>query len=115
MRVRLLSVAVNAVHLWTRLYTWRMATTLRERRLAEIESDLWEFQHDSTASRGASQAVHLLIRLLLGIPSDFAWRAEQTVVTGDVRWRRRAVRSTASAPTAATTTTTTNTLRGSAL
>ena len=75
MKSRSLRLAVAIVRAWTRLYTGRLESTLREARRAEIESDLWEFQQDSTRAH-RSPAAHVLIRLLLGIPADLSWRAE---------------------------------------
>ena len=40
-----LRFVTGAVRAWTRLYTWRVAPSLREARRAEIESDLWEHLH----------------------------------------------------------------------
>lgn len=67
--------AAALVSTWTRVYTWRMDAWRRDVRRAEIESDLWEFEHDSNA-RGLSPAVHVLARLVIGIPSDVCWRVE---------------------------------------
>ncbi len=70
-----LRLAVAAVRMWTRLYTWRMPHAIRERRRAEIESDLWECQ----AERPGTTAVPLLVvaRLLFGMVDDVRWRAER--------------------------------------
>src|SRR5262245_20774134 len=69
-------VAVTIVRTWTRLYTWRMARDVREIRLGEIESDLWVLRYD-TESRGVSPALHIVARLIMGVPSDVRWRVEQ--------------------------------------
>src|SRR5437870_5699699 len=76
------AVAVAAVRAWTRLYTWRLRTSLRDARRAEIESDLWELQHDPAARRGVSLAAHIAARLILGIPADMLWRAEHMASVG---------------------------------
>jgi hypothetical protein len=52
-----------------------MAPALRAIRRAEIDSDIWEFEHDSIAN-GPSPAIHMIIRLVAGIPSDLCWRVE---------------------------------------
>jgi hypothetical protein len=78
-----LAAALAAVRGWTRVYTARMDPPLREARRAEIESDLWELHEDARRS-GASPtriAIHMLLRLLLGIGDDLAWRAEQIRVS----------------------------------
>ena len=67
--------AARAVVLaWTRFYTAGLTDELRERRLAEIESDLWEFEHDADRPRFA--ALHVLLRLVLGMWHDVSWRIE---------------------------------------
>jgi hypothetical protein len=74
----LLFSAIALVRGWTRLNTVRMDADCRDRRRAEIESDLWEF-HEDTRRRGHSPAriaVHMLARLLLGMPHDVLWRIE---------------------------------------
>ena len=77
---RCASMAAGMVRGWARLYTWRMAPEQRESRRAEIESDLWEFQHDADSPSRVSPSVHLLARLLRGIPDDLTWRAEHVTV-----------------------------------
>ena len=72
--------AIAIVRAWTSLYTWRMSATLREERRAEIESDLWEFQHDRTESGSLEIAAQMLLRLVLGVPDDLGWRLEHTAV-----------------------------------
>jgi hypothetical protein len=74
----LLSCAIALVRAWTRTCTWRMEPSARDRRRAEIESDLWEF-HEDLRRRGASPsgiAIHMLARLVMGIPNDLLWRLE---------------------------------------
>jgi hypothetical protein len=74
-----LRIAIALVRGWTCLYTCRMAAKLREARRAEIESDLFEFQQDSTGRGNLSPTFHVLTRLLLGIPDDLSWRIEHGV------------------------------------
>jgi len=78
----LIDLAINCVRAWTWLYTWRMPTAPREMRRAEIASDLWESQRDATAGDGLGGALHILLRLLIGIPDDLGWRVEQAAATG---------------------------------
>ena len=52
--------AVAVLRAWTHVYTWRLDPGLRERRRAEIESDLWEFQQDPAANRGLNPTLHVL-------------------------------------------------------
>ena len=77
-----LAGALAIVRAWTRLYTARMQPIVRDARRAEIESDLWEL-HEDARRRGASPAaiaVHMLLRLVLGIVDDVLWRAELVTV-----------------------------------
>jgi hypothetical protein len=67
------SIAVALV--WVRLYTWRMPRVAREARIAEIESDLWESARDH--SRPGALPIQIAARLLMGVPDDLRWRAEQ--------------------------------------
>ena len=76
MRSPLLILAIAVVRAWTRLYTWRMEPGLRATRLAEIESDLWEFRQDESERSGLAPALHVLLRLVSGIPDDLSWRVE---------------------------------------
>lgn len=58
------------------MYTWRMPPAVGSARRAEIDSDLWEFQHDAGGTGGAGAAVHVLVRLVRGVPADLRWRTE---------------------------------------
>ena len=62
--------AVALTRTWLRLYTLGLPPEVRESRRAEIESDIWESLHDSTAS--GSQ---ILPRLAAGVLDDVSWRA----------------------------------------
>lgn len=73
MTSHLSAVLSNLLRAWTRLYTWGMRPEMRDARRAEIESDIWESQHQPDSNTGAFQ---ILLRLLLGIPADLSWRAE---------------------------------------
>jgi hypothetical protein len=53
-----------------------MPPELRDRRRAEIDADLWEFQHDFATARSLTPALQLLLRLVLGVPDDLAWCVE---------------------------------------
>jgi hypothetical protein len=69
-----LATATALVRAWTRAYTWRLEPAVRDRRRAEIESELWELEQDP--DRGNHPAAHVLARLVIGIPDDLSWRAE---------------------------------------
>jgi hypothetical protein len=70
----LLRLSVAAVRVWTRAYTWRMPRSVREARIAEIESDLWECQSDEAPGRALP--MQIIARLALGIFDDVRWRVE---------------------------------------
>lgn len=80
MTSRVLDVAAFIVRVWTLAYTWRLPETFRAARLAEIESDLWEFRNESRQDVRA--ALHVLFRLLLGIPDDVQWRIAHASLGG---------------------------------
>jgi hypothetical protein len=63
-----LRLVIGAVRTWTWFYTFGLPTQVRDRRLVEIESDLWEGLNDS------SSVAAVLGRLLLGVPDDIHWR-----------------------------------------
>src|SRR5205809_3059773 len=83
----LMRLAVNCVRGWTWLYTWRMPPAFRETRRAEIESDLWECQCDAAEDHGVGSMLHVLCRLLIGIPDDLGWRVEQAAAAGTLTQR----------------------------
>jgi hypothetical protein len=61
------------VRVWTRLYTFALPSEIRDRRRAEIESDVWESEHDPDVPHHA-----LVLRLMRGMPADLLWRLEVT-------------------------------------
>ena len=79
----LLTAAVWLTRMWTRAYTWGMHPLERDSRRDEIESDLWESQHDE-ADSDARIAGHVIARLAGGILDDVRWRAEHPSL-GSVR------------------------------
>jgi hypothetical protein len=83
----LIRLAVSCVRGWTRLYTWRMPPASRETRRAEIESDVWECQSDAAGDHVIGSALHILLRLLIGIPDDLGWRVEQVAIAGTLMQR----------------------------
>jgi hypothetical protein len=80
MMSRILELEIALVRMWTCVYTARMPPELGAARRAEIESDLWEFQQDRVARRALHPIVHVLVRLVLGIPDDLCWRAAHASV-----------------------------------
>jgi hypothetical protein len=84
----MLRCAIGLVRLWCRVYTWNMSASLAASRRAEIESDLWELQHDPEAEQSSGAGVQILSRLLMGIPDDVAWRLESAADGADPLMRR---------------------------
>ena len=83
MRSPLLAAAVWLTTTWTRVYTWGMDPLERDERRKEIESDIWESEHDE-ADSDVHIACHVLARLAGGLANDIRWRAEHPSV-GSVR------------------------------
>ena len=70
----LTGAACALVRAWTAVYTAGLSPEARQVRREEIESDLWEWQHDAGRARGARGAAHVALRLVLGVPDDLLWR-----------------------------------------
>jgi hypothetical protein len=81
----MLRLAHGIVRFWTALYTSGMPDALRDARRAEIESDLWESQHDRRPASDVSVATQMLLRFVRGLPDDLLWRLELM----DLRLKRR--------------------------
>ena len=72
----LLRFAAHVVYAWTRLYTWRLPPGVRDDRQREIASDLWESREDTDGRGSVVVALHVLGRMLAGMPDDVLWRWE---------------------------------------
>lgn len=70
------TLALQIVRAWTRLYTCGLRPTQQTARRAEIDSDLWELEHDPRVLERGSVAAQILTRLVAGIPDDLAWRLQ---------------------------------------
>ncbi len=88
MNRRAFELAAALVQWWTQIYTTGLPAEPRARRREEITSDLWEFEHGPGRRENLTSALHVLGRLVTGIPDDVGWRMEQNTM------RRFAVRST---------------------
>lgn len=75
-RGRIVRVAIVLVRAWTVVYTWGLPPADRERRLGEVECDLWESEVD--AHPGSMLSLHIMSRLILGVADDLLWRLEHT-------------------------------------
>jgi hypothetical protein len=58
------------IRAWTYVYTLALPADIRDRRRAEIASDIWESGCDNASQWSA------LIRFLRGVPADLIWRFE---------------------------------------
>lgn len=69
-------VVLALVRAWVRLYTGGLRAEVRDTRRAEIESDLWEHVHDERARglRPLPITLHVIGRMLRGLPADLSWR-----------------------------------------
>jgi hypothetical protein len=77
MTPRSTSVTALLVRGWTRIYTWGMDAERRNRRQAEVASDLWESEHDAAgAATPWPPWLQITARLLAGVPADVLWRLE---------------------------------------
>ncbi len=82
------ALACRLIRLWTRTYTAGLPPEARERRIAEIDSDIWEFVDDAQR-RGEAAAVtasHLLWRWIAGMADDLLWRMETPMNVKTVAW-----------------------------
>src|SRR3954464_7441692 len=75
------SVASAVTRWWTRVYTIGLRAEVREARLAEIESDLWESMHDPDVERP-----QILPRLAGGLLDDVCWRANHLADESRLMW-----------------------------
>ena len=99
---RLQDIAPACARAWLRLYTSGMPADLRDARHADVNTDLWEHQHDAHGE-GASRlaiAAEILLRTFVGVPDDLGWRREamphgaviegrigtMAITVGQLRW-----------------------------
>jgi hypothetical protein len=68
------AIACALTRAWLRLYTWGMPSEIADARRAEVESDLWEMQHDPKLRPGWWQTAIAIDRLMCGMADDLAWR-----------------------------------------
>jgi cell division protein FtsW len=75
----LLPTAGWIVRAWVWSLTLGLAAEVKGARRVEIASDLWEHRQDGAAAGYAPYqiALHVLLRLLIGMPSDALWRLRQ--------------------------------------
>ena len=74
-------LATAAVRTWTWFYTRGTPVCVRDGRRQEIESDLWEQQHDLAGEPDARVAAGIVLRLLAGVLDDVQWRLEHRALS----------------------------------
>jgi hypothetical protein len=78
MKSRLVIAACVAVRAWAWLYTLPLDRTAQRARRDEIESDLWEFRHDTSRHDAAVwDAIQILAGAVLAMPDDLLGTCEQ--------------------------------------
>jgi hypothetical protein len=81
MSAPLTGVATALVRTWTWIYTCGTPVFVRDGRRREIESDLWEQQHDLAGDSDARVAAEIMLRMLAGILDDMQWRVEHRALS----------------------------------
>jgi hypothetical protein len=74
----MIALALAFARAWVRIYSCGLTPAVRDRRRAEIDSDLWEQRHEGQCRcrRAFATAWSVLGRLARGAPADLAWRIE---------------------------------------
>ena len=75
-----MTLAKGVVRAWVRMYVVGLPANERAERLAEIDSDLWEHVYDGDAAARSpyGTARQVVLRCVLGVPSDVVWRLDQS-------------------------------------
>ena len=76
MSARLLTTILAMTRAWLRLYTSGLPADVAIARRAEIDSDLWEMEHDADAAGTWQHPMVALQRLTAGMADDVGWRLE---------------------------------------
>jgi hypothetical protein len=88
MTLRMMPVVLALTRAWLRVYTSRLPRHLADARRAEIESDIWEMQHDSDLASGRLNAALAIRRVIDGMPDDIAWRFDNAAIDEQLIVRR---------------------------
>jgi len=82
-----ISLATALTRAWTATYTRGLPSKLQAERREEIDCDLWEHQRLADLERKpvTGIAAEILLRLILGIPSDIVWRIETGAIARSER------------------------------
>jgi hypothetical protein len=75
------SPSAQVVRHWVELYTRGLPDAVRSERRDEIDADLWSQTTESVNAMLSqrSLAIEIMVRLMLGIPSDLNWRFEHLI------------------------------------
>lgn len=75
------TLAGRVARVWVHLYTRAVSRDVRDRRRAEIDSDVWEHISDARSRRRTELGgqFEVLRRVVAGIPADVAWVADMRV------------------------------------
>ena len=76
MSARLLTAILAMTRGWLRLYTSGLPADVATARRAEIDSDLWEMEHDDDLAGTWQLSIVALQRLTAGMADDVGWRFE---------------------------------------
>ena len=83
-------LAALIVRRWVRFYTAGLENTVRERIRQEVEDDLWEQTNSRDASnKPIREAMIIILRWLLGIPSDVQRIIEESGSRGFSMWSKK--------------------------
>jgi hypothetical protein len=88
MTVPVSAVVIALTRGWLAVYTAHTPRHLAESRRAEIESDIWEMEHDADLTPGLRRNWIVATRLLAGMPDDLAWRLDNAEVGEQLFVRR---------------------------
>jgi hypothetical protein len=76
MSARLLTAILAMTRAWLRLYTSGLPADVAIARRAEIDSDLWEMEHDDDLAGTWQHPIVALRRLTAGMADDVGWRVD---------------------------------------
>jgi len=85
---RLVPIVTALTRGWLRVYTCRLPVPVADERRAEIESDIWEMEHDPDVAGARLGGAIALARLVDGIPDDLAWRLDNAAIEEQLLVRR---------------------------
>ena len=86
-------IACRLTRRWVRLYTGMVAGAARDRRRAEIDSDLWEQLAEARANEQSrtNAQIAVVARMLAGVPADLSWARRVRRTTKEQRSMKQRV------------------------